>query len=512
MKKLFLLLFCVNLQAQVINYQVDPNVVTNPERGFYHQLSSMSSSAPTVYVPLQQSVLTNYRTVEGITVINRQFYLNQFLTTTISSSYLTNVQNDFNILRSSGLKAVIRFVYSKDETLAVQQPVKSLILQHIQQLSSVINNNKDVIISLQAGFIGTWGEWYTTGNSSEFGERDIINTTQWNNRKEVLDNLVNNIDSEIPIQVRYVTIKKTIYGTTQLNDTSAFVNSFNSRVGFYNDCFLNEWGDSGTYSGTGQTGNPVGTSDYLFLSNDSKYIPMTGETCKVNQPRTLGSNALNEMNLTNWLTLNIDYNTSVLSSWSATELTEVRKRLGYRFELLNSQIIGNWLNISLNNTGFSNIMKNRKVYLVFKSTTTNIDYPFLLQVNTRKWFKNTTSTIATDLSQYSLPNGTYKLYLNLPENNNIAYSIRFANLNTWTSQGYNDLQQTYIVNNLGVKIFVKDNIINVFNLKNYTLKIYDLSGKLVSENNDVSSLSIGWYIIKVRNYNGITYSQKFYKS
>jgi hypothetical protein len=48
---------------------------------------------------------------------------------------------------------------------------------------------------------------------------------------------------EIPIQVRYVGIKQTMFGTTPLNSSTAYQNTPNARIGFYNDAFLNDYGD-----------------------------------------------------------------------------------------------------------------------------------------------------------------------------------------------------------------------------------------------------------------------------
>jgi hypothetical protein len=36
---------------------------------------------------------------------------------------------------------------------------KAWMLRHIDQVSPLLHDNEDVIDALQAGFIGTWGEW-----------------------------------------------------------------------------------------------------------------------------------------------------------------------------------------------------------------------------------------------------------------------------------------------------------------------------------------------------------------
>lgn len=91
-------------------------------------------------------------------MIFRYFLLDAFLSSNISATYLSNIQVDFDRIRTAGLKCIVRFSYSNAEGSSAQQPVKSQILQHLLQLAPVLETNNDIILSHQAGFIGTWGE------------------------------------------------------------------------------------------------------------------------------------------------------------------------------------------------------------------------------------------------------------------------------------------------------------------------------------------------------------------
>ena len=219
MKKLLtilLLLTTLILTSQNVTYQPSNTVISNPEKGFYHYTSTGSSGG---YNLLNQTTITNYRTNENITVIQRQFFLRDFITgIPITSTYLTNMQTDFNRIRNAGAKVIVRFTYTSSSSYTVFQPTKAQILAHIAQLAPVVNANKDVIVAIQAGFIGKYGEWYYTG-STEFGNGNytILTTTQWNNRKEVMDRMVSSFNSSIPLQLRYVFAKQKMYGNTFLN-------------------------------------------------------------------------------------------------------------------------------------------------------------------------------------------------------------------------------------------------------------------------------------------------------
>jgi len=210
MKKfLLMLLLAVAANGQNQSYTVSTDNFPNPERGFYHYSTSGSTSS---YSFVSASTLSSYR-AQNISVIQRLFYLTQFTSTPISAAFLDNMQTDFNTIRNSGMKVMIRFAYSQSESAAVLDATKAQILAHIQQVAPIIQANKDVIATYQYGWIGCWGENYYTSQVADFGNGDYTQytTTQWANRKEVLDAMINATPLEIPIQVRYLYYKQKLY-------------------------------------------------------------------------------------------------------------------------------------------------------------------------------------------------------------------------------------------------------------------------------------------------------------
>jgi len=443
---IYLVLLFINFVAvsQTINYTESTAIIENPERGLQKYSINISGSllSPATsfsYNQLSQSTLTNWRTsTDRVTVVYRYFILPSGA---LTSTYITNMQTDFDRIRNAGLKVIIRFAYTNDcdsncySGTNLQQPAKSQILSHISQLSNVVNLNKDVVMSIQAGFIGTWGEWYYT-SSTEFGHAGTISNVQWANRKEVVDSMLANFHIDIPLQLRYANAKRIMYGN------SVPTNFGGDRIGFYNDAFLNYYADMGTYSVSGQFTNPVGSSDYTFISNTSRYLPMTGETNGSNPPRTSGSNAITEMNNLNFTTLNRDYHIPTWNNWIASNHYEtIIKNLGYRLVLRSSSIIGNQLTLNVDNVGYANILYEKKLYLVFKRGT--VYTKRLINFDIRELNKGTNSftiTIPNDL-----PNDTYELLLHIADNNlenNLGYSIQFANVGLWDNvNGYNILNQ-----------------------------------------------------------------------
>lgn len=467
-------LFTICLNAQTINYSVSNSVINNPERGFYRYTSSGSSST---YNLLSQSTLTGFRTNENITVIQRQFFLRNFITgTPITSTYLTNMQTDFNRIRAAGLKVIVRFSYTANSA-TVYQPTKAQIITHIRQLAPIINRNKDVIVCVQAGFIGRWGEWYYTG-STEFGDTYPVNNTQWNNRKQVLDEMLLRFSSDILVQVRYVEAKQKMYG-----------NTFIGRIGFYNDSFLGTWGDSGTFSVSSANANPS-AEQVSYWQIQTTSLPVSGETNMINAPRTDCTNAILEMNRYNWSLINKDYFPTVITNWQTNGCyAEMQTKLGYKFELISSTLSNTNLLVALKNNGWANLYKTRKVYIVFVNGTAEYRYEI---GNTSNWIKGQVVNLAIPLS-YPIPNGTYRLYLYVPDNNSnsVNYAIQFSNVGTWLPQkGYNDLLQTYVRN---------------ISARTSKTKIYNMYGNYVGDK--IEDLQQGIYIIKTISNDSI-YTKK----
>ncbi len=163
-----------------VYYSEDTEILANPERGLSKYTVTDAHYAITPgYTNLNVATLASWRTgADKVTVIYRHCLLDAFMDSDISPTFLSNLELDLNVLRDAGVKCMLRFAYSDVLSSTPQQPVLSRIVQHIQQLKPILHTHKDVILTVQAGFIGTWGEWYYT-NSEEFGTEGAISSTQW---------------------------------------------------------------------------------------------------------------------------------------------------------------------------------------------------------------------------------------------------------------------------------------------------------------------------------------------
>ncbi len=500
-----LLLSCF-LGAQTVTktYTASSAVISNPERGFFKFTSSNSQ--------LNQTELTNYRLNNNITLLYRNYKLNDFKTSPISATYLASMQSDFDKLRNAGLKCILRFTYSSSTSDAPRDASKAIILSHIEQLRPYFTANADVIAAVQAGFIGTWGEWFYT-SQEEFGgwgyNQTNLTTTNINNRKEVVNALLNALPLNRTVQLRKPAFKQDLYSSSALANSQAFNESSIARIGHHNDCFLASSDDNGTYDDV--------TSEYPYLAQETKFVPMGGETCALNSPRSDCATAVFEMNKFHWSYLNLDYYPEVITGFETQScFTDIQKNLGYRFQLQTAVLptavaLGTQLPITLKikNLGFAAPFNERNAYIILKNLTTNQVYPILMNADPRLWLGPNEITITENLTlPANLITGNYKMYLHLPDlSPSLAgrseYAIRFANENVWESiTGYNNLNHTLSVTNstLGLDGNAKLNMsiypvpanneltVELEDLDQYQISMYNSIGQLVNVSSTISGI------------------------
>lgn len=516
MKKLImlsLLLLTTITFGQQVFYTEDNSNISNPERGRYMYTDDDSSET---FSPLNQTQMVNWRVNDKITLVWRTYYMNAYINSILPETYLNNIQNDLNKARLSGVKLIVRFAYNRSSVDAT----KARILGHIDQLKVILNSNEDVISSLEAGFIGEYGEWY---NSSNFGNTDNLTTTQLNNRIEI-GNKIFELCPNRPIAFRTPKIMQQIVGNLAMDNTQAYTGTNLSRMGYHNDCFLR----------TGWEGFTNTTTEYPYLNSQTKFTVAGGESCGILQPNTDCTIAVSTLDNFHFNYLNQGYFQGVWDNWQSQGCkNEIINRLGYRFVLRNSTLNDNQLIITLENIGFGNLFNNRIAYIVYKNIATGIEYSEILNSNPRFWLKENTGVYTLHNLNTTLPNGEYRLYLNLPDNmlsSNPLYSIRCANLNTWEeSTGYNNLNQTFIINELSNPSTPPTIVFNILpnptsnnltisgltNLGTYTFKVFNMTGNTmrVTRNGttlNTNRLKSGTYILQVSK-NGLISTKKFIK-
>ncbi|MBF0350750.1 MAG: DUF4832 domain-containing protein [SAR324 cluster bacterium] len=441
--------------------------IPNPQRGFYHHTETHSNQ----YQLLKIEDLLAYRQEENITLIMRVFYMEDFVNSDITQTYLDSIQADFNTIRDAAMHVIVRFAYTdelnNDRLPPFGDATKSRVLSHIDQLASVLQQNSDVIALIQSGFIGVYGEWYYTDHFVTNPEKpDNVKSTDYADRSDVVSALLSVIPENRMIQIRTPKNKQKILEAEggradAIVSTDYYNGSRIARIGHHNDCFLADETDGGTYDSI--------NSDKTYLAQETVALPMGGETCRDTRYASLRSLcpvALKELARFHWSFLNVDYKKAVLESWDRLVpphncLDEVKQKLGYRFVYKDSEIDAMaspgsqiLVNILLKNEGWAAPFNPRFVELLLRNISSGELYGVRLQDDPRMWFGQSDFAIEQTVCLPSnISEGEYELLLSLPDPETDLYSrpeyaIRLANENMWEDiTGFNKLPPTITVLN-----------------------------------------------------------------
>ena len=462
MKKIFLALISlfigVAVQAADVTYTADDNTIfKNPERGFITMLTGHLTTSNPYGVKGQESALEAHASNDKGTLILVHYYLDSYRSNgTLPDKILNGFDTDMAVLRSKGMKAIVRFSYvegtyvkssgeesAKDATLAI-------IKQHLAQYKSHWQANSDVIFCFQAGLIGAWGEWYYTDN---FGnQQGTINA----NRRALLDTLLKTVPQDRCIQLRTPLFKTGYIGTTApLTATEAYTGSAKARLGHHNDAFLERWGDMGTYEDT--------TTQKPYIAQETLFVPLGGESCILDNDLAATNASYEkttaEMSRLHWTFIQSGYSTVVTNMWRQNgTFDELNRKMGYRYQLVSFSYNDKgyaggslWLTLKLKNVGYAPLYNERPAYIVLKNSSHT--YQLRLMSDPRTWLPNGEETVISERLDIpsNVENGTYQLYLYLPDKystlaSNPAYAVRFANTDVWeSSTGMNKLNATITI-------------------------------------------------------------------
>lgn len=431
--------------AGTIRFTETDELFTNPERGWYIQKYYTSKD------------LNDHMTLNGlkisregpdqVTLYLHSYYLTDYMESDIPQEFLDRLETNMNVLREGGSKVVLRFSY-KSSMADKEQPWNAQpewIHKHIDQIAPYLQKHADVILCVQCGFLGSWGEWYYVSYYKMNPTKDEDFEPRW----QVLEHLLNAVPESRQVALRTPSFKMRYLKmrgdsmSRPLTAGEAYSGSLKSRICGHNDCFVSSSNDVGTYKGN---------ADRDFWAEDSKYTFMGGETC---EPSSYSDSAkvLAELEKFHWTYLNRDYREDVTRKWRRDGTSKtIQRRLGYRLVLdyikLSSNTLKSGSNLSmecaLRNVGFSAPINKRDLELIFVNTSTGTKYVFPQTEDPRFWLPGEhTFTLACTLKDMSA--GQYKLYLNLPDpyeslHNDPKFSIRLANENMWEeATGYNYL-------------------------------------------------------------------------
>ena len=448
-----------------LSFQESSADVKNPERGlykmveyFYHKRDGSSTSAT--------ANLTDSYNDEG-TLVMTLFYMFDFVDSDhISSDGLQYVRDVLANVRDKGKKAIVRFAYNNEHPSNYhQEPTKDQILNHISDLQPILSDFEDIIYVVQAGFIGTYGEWYYTTNFSRFeGNKELRDftvdgnmVTGYENRAAVLDALLaavpesRQIELRTPFYKRYYLSPNSISSWTQLSAPGG--TDANARLAFHNDAFLAGSDDMGTYHHDEDRPMWKQQSAWLICGGEAPY----GNSYSLDYGDTFEEvrTALCDYHYS-YLHHDTAYHTGssggsrMMKYWHEQGwMPDIKKLLGYRLYLKSAKIEGEGLtsgssvtvSMTIHNSGAAPVMNERPMKLVLLHNGSavilkdQVGEVRLVASQASKEFTVTVTLpqdiVAGDQLALWLPDAATSLQ------SREEYSIRLANSDVSWSSGYN---------------------------------------------------------------------------
>lgn len=504
-------LSCVSIVCQTVKYKglyadgpEGMNGFHNPERGFRLEVTlnvtngaSMwnSNEYPDASIYLKEQAEV-YKT-ENISLVQSYFYLTDAIGRELTEKDFQYMETFFDTLREMGLKTILRFAYETSNVNVQRGPTENDIITHTKQLRKILRENRDVILVVQAGFIGAWGEWHHSYHGLEKSD-----TT----KRTILEHICVMVPGDRMIQVRTPDIKNLIEPSSPFFD----------RISFHDDFIVAR---EHPWDGGISKGKPA----YKQITEESPYSLIDGELPWGAWSVEKDSNNIN----TGWMidgletalrlfehhytSLSIIHNYKEHSAkekysmvyWKEIPVTEkflkehlmpyspayfrkkdgskvernvfdyIRDHLGYRLELQKFKTKAQWdttkpnrIELSLINRGFSTIFNDHPIYFVLVDALGHIAYRIRTQDNTWLWQPYRpkdklklplTHTIKADITigKDNVEKGTYKIGLWIPDGAehlmfDYRYAIRCANSDVewWVSP-----DKKYGVNILGAISF-----------------------------------------------------------
>lgn len=437
----------------------------NPERGFYRTAFLRLKTADNRPAPLPAGPLVHLR-----------IDLSAFsaagggMDAPLNTEALQALRDTLEAVRRAGKGVIIRSCY--DAGFAGRkdtEPEMALLCRHLQQLGAVYTAYADVIVCLELGMFGPWGEMH----SSRCCTQENVN--------RALDTLLDATPASLSINLRtpqYVAGWLGISPAAGLDGrSSAYTAAMKAkgprslRVGLFNDGYLGSGSDLGTFTAVPRE------AGVAWLAQAAARTFYGGEAVTDASGSTQGAfNTLqavaSEAPRTHTTYLNAEWNTKLHAAWKSETfrregdeydgrdgLTYISDHLGYRLVLRRADIKLNaadkqklTLRLRLENVGFAPVIKPKDatILLVHEDGVTQRALPWQrLDIRTLSAGTTDDYTFTARLTpRLKCGKWTVRLRLACPGYTSAAIppAIRFANTEAdWDASDGSNRLGTFVV-------------------------------------------------------------------
>lgn len=378
----------------------EPN--PSPYQGLYRMYRYMLTDTPCIKQRYQSDIDSNPYSL-ALLEINLKNYKN----TEISLFALHQCETIIKAWFHSDKKLIIRFLYDWDGIAYYSEPDNiNTILNHMTQLSPIINAYYRQIYLSQGIFIGNWGEMH---HSNYTDDKSVIT-------------LINKLHSSIHPSI-YLSVRT----PQQWRMITKVIPELKRRLGLYNDGILGSESDLGTYTNREE--------EMQFQYNNMQYLPNGGEVIYNIHYNSIQT-AVQSLKSMHVSYLNADYDTRVYDVWKNSTYNNqngydfIISHLGYRYVINNCTVTKSFMKdeikiqCTIQNTGFGNALQSHVLCISLQNNDSIITCQSECDIPC-----DTEKTISTVIPTKDLNKNEYQVYACIKEQmnntmipiNNIGY-------------------------------------------------------------------------------------------
>ncbi len=330
-------------------FQETDRVLDNPDRGFYIQIDSGRADK----IP---------DAAKEVRVILLAFDMEGYLAGDLPEEKLEELREALRAAQREHVSVVFRAAYGFHGEVAEPDQIGQMG-RHIEQIAEVLNQSADQILVVQAGMLGSYGEWhssrYLEGTEEQQRESRLYILKQW----EAC------LAPQIKVDVR----------RPRFIREAAEEGILSGRLGLHNDALLSTDSDMGTYDASGMEREDelVWMQEHLIRQVNGGEMPVLGAL-------SMPENADREFAMMHTGYLNLRYNQEVIAHWDTATIGDsnakryLGNRLGYRLSLselhMRKRHLGGELyttgikmRLRLRSTGYAPLPEHYKVFLAVGS-------------------------------------------------------------------------------------------------------------------------------------------------
>ena len=436
--------FHYDVKMQPEKFTESAEKIKNPNRGFYYIYRFQIGENPEDYTKeLADEMEEDTETTLSMAEINLQGYR----TGSLSDAALFNIRNLFLAMKETDRKWIVRFLYDWDGQNQKKEPDNiEVIIGHMEQLGSILKENKDCIFTMQGLFIGNWGEMHGT----KFADTASM--------KKLAAKLAESTDSSTYLAVRTPVQWRQITG---LLDPAKAKSGLSKRLGLFNDGMLADKSDCGTYGEkskkkAGKNAAWTRKEELAFQNKLCLNVPNGGEVITDNPYNDIEA-AISDMKTMHVTYINEDYDPAVIEKWAASTVhtsdcfdgmdgkNYIERHLGYRLLLSNVKMSHNFgkdtvkVSLSFRNEGFAPLYRSCNGTVIIKDETGNTIMKKKLNADFTKLEGGSKSgqtlTASFTFSLRKREESTYSMYFSMTDQQD-GTPIILANNEKMTENGY----------------------------------------------------------------------------